>query len=248
MAVTLQQEEKREDEAAASAFDPSALEAVYPYESATVIPSKVTATQLKGRVLDEEIAEGAPAMRRRMAFDRPRFLRQEQGLSAAEKGTAMHLAMQYLDLKSPLSAKEQVAHMCACHLLTPQQADSVEDGKLDAFLRSPLAERIRQAETVYREYRFALLLPATLYTPDGDGEEMMLQGVVDCAFDTPEGLVIVDFKTDRIRPGEERQRAEHYRPQLDAYSQALSRVLQRPVAERKLYFFATGVEISLPNG
>ena len=101
---------------------------------------------------------------------------------------------------------------------------------------------------MYREYRFALLLPATLYTPDGDGEEMMLQGVVDCAFDTPEGLVIVDFKTDRIRPGEERQRAEHYRPQLDAYSQALSRVLQRPVAERELYFFATGVEISLPNG
>ena len=248
VAVTLRQEEKREDEAAASAFDPSALEAVYPYESATVIPSKVTATQLKGRVLDEEIAEGAPAMRRRMAFDRPRFLRQEQGLSAAEKGTAMHLAMQYLDLKSPLSAKEQVAHMCARHLLTPQQAHSVEDGKLDAFLRSPLAERIRQAETVYREYRFALLLPATLYTPDGDGEEMMLQGVVDCAFDTPEGLVIVDFKTDRIRPGEERQRAEHYRPQLDAYSQALSRVLQRPVAERKLYFFATGAEISLPNG
>lgn len=114
------------------------------------------------------------------------------------------------------------------------------------FLRSPLAQRIRQAETLYREYRFALLVPATLYDPKVDErEQMMLQGVVDCCFDTPEGLVIVDFKTDRVRLGQEPERAEVYRPQLEAYSRALSRVLERNISERILYFFATGQEISL---
>ena len=243
--VTEQEEAGGEEDETGTAFDPAALEAVYPYESACVIPSKVTATQLKGRELDEEIAEGAPSGRRKMVFDRPRFLRQEQGLSAAEKGTAMHLAMQYLDLHSDLGVQEQVAKMQEKRLLSPQQAEAIDCGRLEAFLCSPLAQRIRQAETVYREYRFALLMPATLYSSAGEGEEMMLQGVVDCAFDTPAGLVIVDFKTDRIRVGEEQERAEHYRAQLDAYTQALSRVLQRPVVERKLYFFATGNEISM---
>lgn len=237
--------EEKETDTKAVAFDPAALEAVYPYESACVIPSKVTATQLKGRAIDEEIAEGAPAVRRKAVFQRPRFMRQEQGLSAAEKGTAMHLAMQYLDFDGTVSVAEQVQELTERRLLTPQQADSLNIANLERFLRSPLAQRIRQAEKVYREYRFALLLPADLYARGGEGEEMMLQGVVDCAFDTPQGLVIVDFKTDRIRAGEEKERAEHYRMQLDAYTQALSRVLQRPVAERILYFFATGSEISL---
>ena len=55
----------------------------------------------------------------------------------------------------------------------------------------------------------------------------------------------MDFKTDRVRPGQEIDRAEVYSPQLEAYSRALSRVLERNVAERILYFFATGQEISL---
>ena len=114
------------------------------------------------------------------------------------------------------------------------------------FLASPLAQRIRRAEQVYREYRFSLLLPAALYDPAAEPEdELMLQGVVDCAFRTEKGLVIVDFKTDRIRPEEAPARAELYRPQLTAYSQALSRVLETPVAEMVLYFFAPGCQVTL---
>ena len=35
------------------------------------------------------------------------------------------------------------------------------------------------------------------------------------------------------------------RPQLTAYSQALSRVLEAPVAERVLYFFGPGCQVTL---
>ena len=118
--------------------------------------------------------------------------------------------------------------------------------KLANFLASPLAEEIRKAFHVLREYRFALLVPAAIYDPAlGDGEEMLLQGVVDCCFETEEGLVIVDFKTDRIRPGEEAQRAEVYRPQLEAYAHALERVLEKKVCRKVLWFFATGREVVL---
>ena len=213
----------------------------YPHPAACRIPTKVTATQLKGRELDEEIAQGTVRRVRQVQVETPRFLIGERPLSAAQRGTAMHLLMQYLDLSGP-EPEQQVQALLARHLLTPEQAASLELEQVRRFLASPLAERIRRAGEVYREYRFSLLLPASLYDPE---DELMLQGVVDCAFRTEQGLVIVDFKTDRILPQEAAQRAELYRPQLTAYSQALSRVLEAPVAERVLYFFGPGCQVTL---
>ena len=205
----------------------------YPHPAACRIPTKVTATQLKGRELDEEIAQGTVRRVRQVQVETPRFLIGERPLSAAQRGTAMHLL-------------QQVQALLARHLLTPEQAASLELEQVRRFLASPLAERIRRAGEVYREYRFSLLLPASLYDPEAEPEdELMLQGVVDCAFRTEQGLVIVDFKTDRILPQEAAQRAELYRPQLTAYSQALSRVLEAPVAERVLYFFGPGCQVTL---
>ena len=54
-----------------------------------------------------------------------------------------------------------------------------------------------------------------------------------------------DFKTDRIEPGEEAQRAKWYRGQLEAYAQALEKVLQIKAHRKVLYFFATNKEITL---
>ena len=217
----------------------------YPHPAACRIPTKVTATQLKGRELDEEIAQGTVRRVRQVQVETPRFLIGERPLSAAQRGTAMHLLMQYLDLSGP-EPEKQVQALLAQHLLTPEQAASLELEQVRRFLASPLAERIRRAGEVYREYRFSLLLPASLYDPEAEPEdELMLQGVVDCAFRTEQGLVIVDFKTDRILPQEAAQRAELYRPQLTAYSQALSRVLEAPVAERVLYFFGPGCQVTL---
>ena len=197
------------------------------------------------RELDEEIAQGTVRRVRQVQVETPRFLIGERPLSAAQRGTAMHLLMQYLDLSGP-EPEQQVQALLARHLLTPEQAASLELEQVRRFLASPLAERIRRAGEVYREYRFSLLLPASLYDPEAEPEdELMLQGVVDCAFRTEQGLVIVDFKTDRILPQEAAQRAELYRPQLTAYSQALSRVLEAPVAERVLYFFGPGCQVTL---
>ena len=92
-----------------------------------------------------------------------------------------------------------------------------------------------------------MLVDAADYDPAGEpGEKVLLQGVVDCWFREEDGTVtVVDFKTDRVTAAEASQRAEAYRPQLDAYAGALSRILEKPVTERILYFFACGEEISL---
>ena len=50
---------------------------------------------------------------------------------------------------------------------------------------------------------------------------------------------------DRVAPDALAERAEHYRPQLEAYSLALAQVIGKPVKEKILYFLRRGEQIIL---
>ena len=222
----------------------------YPYEPETTLSAKLTATQLKGRALDEEIAENAPLPPRLRSLAKPRFLEGAAALTPAEQGTAMHAALQFLDFSTPAeegAVRAAVKSMEERRLLTPEQARAVDAAALTRFLQSPLCARIRAAgERARREYRFSLLESAARFVPEASaGDEILLQGVVDCFFEEDGALVVVDFKTDRIAPDALAERAEHYRPQLEAYSLALAQVIGKPVKEKILYFLRRGEQIIL---
>ena len=121
--------------------DEAALAFRYSHRAATATPSKVTATQLKGRVLDEESAEGAASARpRRLDFQRPLFLQQERRLTAAERGTAMHLVMQYLELDGP-DPEEQVR----------QQEQAVTGAQRAVALARREAAKIEKHRDIWQE-------------------------------------------------------------------------------------------------
>lgn len=213
----------------------------YPYLAASRLPSKLTATQLKGRQLDEEIAELAqPAVRERRRVP-PAFL-EEKTLTPAEAGTALHLAMQFLRYESCGSLAEieaELARLRAEEYLTQQQAQAVDPEKILRFFDSPLGKRVRSAPKIRREFKFSLLLDAAVFDKAAEGEQILLQGVTDCCLIEPDGVAVLDFKTDRIPHGGEAARAAHYRGQLDGYALALARIFGMPVKEKILYFFAT---------
>ena len=236
----------RQTQGREAAFDPQFLEHVYPYARETALPSKVTATQLKGRALDQEISENAAHTPYLRPLSQPRFRQEGAGLTPAEQGTATHLALQYLDF-SDSDVSGQLERLTARQLLSSEQAAAVDTAALERFLQSSLAGEIRAGHNVLREYRFTLLIDASLYDPAvSSGDEMLLQGVVDCCFETEQGITVVDFKTDRVfREEALARRAEEYRPQLEAYSRALEKVLEKPVVRRVLYFLAPGREVEL---
>ena len=243
-------EERAEETAPELPLDTAALEWRYPYEPETTLSAKLTATQLKGRALDEEIAENAPLPPRLRSLAKPRFLEGAAALTPAEQGTAMHAALQFLDFSTPAeegAVRAAVKSMEERRLLTPEQARAVDAAALTRFLQSPLCARIRAAgERARREYRFSLLESAARFVPEASaGDEILLQGVVDCFFEEDGALVVVDFKTDRIAPDALAERAEHYRPQLEAYSLALAQVIGKPVKEKILYFLRRGEQIIL---
>ena len=77
------------------------------------------------------------------------------------------------------------------------------------------------------------------------GEQILLQGVVDCAILEDDGITVVDFKTDRVTEGTLPEKLRQYRPQVLAYAGALERIYGKPVKESCLYFFALDRLVSL---
>ena len=214
------------------------LDFSYPWKVATQIPSKLTATQLKGRVLDTEIAEGT-AERRPPQFRKPGQLQQITGVAY---GNAMHAVLEHIryesctDVQSILS---EISRLEAEHLISPEQAQMADGNSLAAFFASPLGVKVRASKQVLREFKFSVLENAERYYPDADGEQILMQGVVDCAIVEDDGITVLDFKTDYVTGDTLSVTAEKYIPQITAYAQALSRIYQLPVKFAKLYFFAT---------
>ncbi len=130
--------------------------------------------------------------------------------------------------------------------LTPLQRQAIQPERLAAFLDSPLGTAMTAAgDKCRREFKFSVLVSALDHFPEGKGEELLLQGVIDAWFEDGDTVTVVDFKSDRVAPGGERARAEEYRPQLAAYSQALSAILGKPVNRQVLWFFATNTAVEL---
>lgn len=212
---------------------------------ASLIPSKMTATQLKGRKLDNESAESAAQS---FVPTRPRvqprvFSAETQPLNAAQKGTATHLFMQYCKYEhctSAASVEEEKQRLVRQHFLTDEQAAAVPTERILQFFRSDLGKIVTGDGQIFREFKFSLLSDAAQYYPDAHGEKIMMQGVVDCFVITDCGIIVIDYKTDHIRPGQEEEKAAFYGPQLMTYSAALERIYKMPVIRRSIYFFATG--------
>ena len=225
----------------------------YLHESAAAIASKLTATQLKGREKDAEAAENAvelrPAAPQATRLQPPVFEGQRP-LTPAQKGTALHMVMQYLNYDCTNSMEEisgEIARLVAGQYITPQQGEAVNPLDILAFFCSDLGTRLRNSPRVEREFKFSLLAPAADYYPEAEqGEEVLLQGVVDCWFVEADGAVtVVDFKTDRVNESTVSARAEGYRPQLDAYTRALSQAAGVAVRRRCLWFFSVGHAVEL---
>lgn len=228
--------------------DFAALSYRYPYAEQTAFPAKLTATQLKGRAIDEEISENTTLPPRLRNLCKPKFLAGKTALTGAERGTALHLVMQDLGFfcePNEQSVRAQIEAMREQRKLTDEQANAVDVHAIVRFLRSDLAARIRKSKQVEREYRFSLLRPVRDFSSLDADDSVLLQGVVDCFFEEDGELVVVDFKTDHVSRAQLDERAEHYRPQLEAYSMALTRVMGKKVKEKVLYFFSAGEEVRL---
>ncbi|MGI6712238.1 MAG: helicase-exonuclease AddAB subunit AddA [Bacillota bacterium] len=217
----------------------------YRYEKATQIPAKVSVTELK-RWFDSSLSEETRAFPeyRPVLVKKPLFLEEKKGLSTAEAGTVLHFVMQHLDFGQD-NIEAQINEMVSQDLLTDRQAASVSTEKIRHFLASPLGRRMLAAESVHREEPFFIEIPCHELYRDMDeeacrGETLLLQGVIDCYFEEPDGIVLVDYKTDYVPQDGAEIIKERYRLQILYYARALELLTGKQVKEKYIYLFRNG--------
>ena len=201
----------------------------YEHEAATVMPSKQTATQ-----------------RNRLAAEKPvRFWRKpgERKTGGSIYGNIIHGIMEHLDYQvcnDASSVEAQLDALVQNGQLTQQERDSVDVSQLTGFFASDIAKALRNHPNVLREFQFSIMDDTALA-----GEKVLLQGVVDCAMIDDDGIVILDFKTDRLKEGDIPEKVKQYQPQLRTYADALSRIYGKPVKSAHLYFFRLGKTVQV---
>lgn len=218
----------------------------YTHMSATETPSKQTATGLKGRLKDKEAAEDTRQKRIPAARRRPSFRGVEE--SASAYGNIVHKVMQYVRFDCCGSAegiRDELDRLVSLGILGQEEASRVRQDQVLDFFKSEIGARLVSGAECIREYKFSILDHASKYAEDLDGEKLLLQGVVDCAIMDPEGITVIDFKTDHVTSDTVAEASERYRPQVMAYSDALGRIFEKEVIRRYLYFFSIGEYISI---
>lgn len=226
----------------------------YPHRGATVEPAKVTATGLRRRMAEDQ--DGLEVGRR--AFGMKHGASDPRDGTAVDRGLALH---RFMELVAPDRTRDEetvrgeVARILAMGGMKEGEAALLDVPAIVRFWNSDLGETIRQRSTeLFREIPFTVRLTAadlralgfTVAADLAPDEFVVGQGVVDLALVGPKGIVILDFKTDRVEPGRiSREKAAQYRPQLAIYALALARIHGRPVTGRWLHFLATGESVEV---
>ncbi|MBQ6475270.1 MAG: UvrD-helicase domain-containing protein [Clostridia bacterium] len=226
-AQDVQEHEDRETETLREIF-----EWTYPYSDETKVLTKTTVSRLKQRrspqadeQLDEQLEVVIPLPKR------PEYYGSNTG---ARKGTATHAAVQHLDFGDAADlahVKAQIDGMVEREILSKEDRDLIDDGKILILAESGLGRRFREKQkkgSLMRETPFTL----------SDEHGMLIQGVIDAWFEEEDGIVLVDFKTDALGDKGLSSLTEKYAVQLDWYARALEKLTGKKVKERIIYSFS----------
>jgi len=224
----------------------------YAHQQATVYMAKQTVTEIKRQQehFNEGYDEALIEQLRRPLGDRPRFLSGKQ-LTPTERGTAVHKFMQHVKLTLPMSQSHldlEATRMVQQELLTEEESEAIDFKRVVHFFETEIGQDLLHAKRVVRELSFSLAVQTEDIYSDwqGEGDTVLVQGVVDCLYETESGLVLLDFKTDQVAgqlqslDAQQQALMARYRTQLELYRVAIKRIWKQEVEKLGLYFFDGG--------
>ena len=226
----------------------------------------------EGRLLDREespaeavlypeaMQEMALLLRRPNASlcTKPTDLRAQVIKGGAAYGTLMHRIFQHLPVGTLREAElkgelpQAFEHFLKDELrlsaLSEEESEFAATAlpQIRSFLRSELTEELaaaeQKAEPAWRELPFTLAVPARGLA-DPEGEITLVQGMIDLAFRSRGEIVLLDYKSDRLRGSRAERDAEllrRYRLQLACYAEAIRRIQGQKVGRILLWLIREG--------
>ncbi len=207
----------------------------YAHSQRTRILSKVSASALvHNETLDYHIA-----------VSRPAFM-QENDMTGAERGTAVHAFLQHASV-SGLEADPhaEIERLKNSGFLTSAQAAAIKSEDVEGFISGSIFKLMKKSNEILREHRFTVNIPASEIDPDyPENENVILQGAIDCMIFEPDGITIVDYKTDRVKSMDALK--ERYSRQLQLYKKAADQIFDIPVKRCCIYSIHLADEIDIP--
>ena len=197
----------------------------YDYSPLSNVTSKMTASSLDDSDTNFEY----------ITSSKPAFMNKAE-MTPAMRGTAMHTFMQFCNYNlAKDNLDKEIENIVSGGFITEEQGKSLDKKRLASFFNSPLAKRMFNSDKIYREIKVSTFLSANeVYGIDFD-DKILVQGIADCVFEESGQLVLVDYKTDRVK--DENELLERYKKQLTFYKYAIEKTLKMPVKEAMLYSF-----------
>ena len=212
------------------------------------LPAVLSVSALKERT---ERLHGEDAARSldtgRVGLRKPQFAAESEREDGRVVGTACHRFLQLADLQrigSEADVRSQIEGMIAAGELSADEARLVSTADVAWFGVTGEGRLLADApQRVRRETPFVYGIPI------GGGERTVVRGVIDCLVETDEGLVILDYKTDRItNDAELRERVGGYAVQLRLYAEAAAAIFGQPVVRAALVFLSARRMVDVPVG
>ena len=215
----------------------------YPDTYLTKLPEKMSVSKTSPTVLDgadEGVIDIISSPDSGSRAKLPSFMSGSASEESAKRGIATHYFMQFCDLENleRSGAEAELKRLVREGYLSERDGEKVRLDELYAFAESSLFSDMRNSAALHRELRFNVRLPARLFTEDEDrrraydGREVLIQGVIDCIIEYPDGEIgLFDYKTDRLSREELADRAlaekaltEKHKTQLSYYALAAERI------------------------
>lgn len=172
---------------------------------------------------------------------------EEAAVSGAQRGTALHKALQYITPaadQTTATLRREIDAFVRQGLLSREEAKLVYVPVLAAFCQSDIGRRMAESPELHREYPFTVLLAGGDPLPGTEtGEQILIQGVIDCLFREDDAWILVDYKSDRLETADAFR--SRYAVQLALYKRAVEQITHRPVEETYIYSLHLQQEIRL---
>ena len=239
----------------------------YPYLHISNLPAKLSVSKLSPGVLDrsEDKAEDVTADSLDTVLPEiirtPRFMSEDDGVSAAQKGTDTHTYLQFCDFEGveKYGVKNELDRLISHGFIEKRAEKTVDLDQIENFFSSSLYALIKSAARIHREQRFNILLPAKRFTEDPvyakelRDESLLVQGVIDLVIECDDGrLILCDYKTDRLTSAElknrtlaEKKLTEAHKRQLSYYAAAIKRLFGRSPDRVLIYSLPLGDTIEV---
>lgn len=204
------------------------LDYKYPFEELIGIQSKASVSVIANKAESEKYNFSS----------KPAFM-SDGGITASGRGTAMHKVMEFFDFSKWETPETEIERLVEWQYLSETEANGVNISALRDFFNSDIFHRMQKSQNIQREMRFLTELPARIVdnslSEKFDKEKIIVQGAVDVCFVEDDGIVILDFKTDRT--DNPQGLAEAYGEQLNIYALACEKIFSKPVKEKMIYSF-----------